>query len=61
MVAAESGLAAERVRPLVVLAGPLRALKGHRPGGGLLDPPRRLLRHSDCRGSGSEVAMPSPA
>ena len=28
MVAAESGLAADRVRPLVALAGRLRALKG---------------------------------
>ena len=29
MVAAESGLAPDRVRPLVELAGRLRALKGH--------------------------------
>ena len=29
MVSAESGLPLDRVRPLVVLAGRLRALKGH--------------------------------
>ena len=44
VVAAESGLEAERVRPLINLAGRVRGAQGYGPGGGGLDPASGLRR-----------------
>ncbi|MGY4374370.1 nitric oxide reductase NorQ protein [Bradyrhizobium sp. i1.3.6] len=51
VVAAESGLAPDYVRPAGPAGRPAARAEGARPGGGRFDPSRGLLRHPDCGGS----------